>query len=65
LYIETTAFRADWLANRGDERAQRLKEAESKGEEVRDRLKRYFREGEQWGSVKPPIEKGGQGGGQG
>ncbi|AET33771.1 hypothetical protein P186_2385 [Pyrobaculum ferrireducens] len=55
MYIETTAFRAGWLANRGDERAQRLKEAESKGEEVRDRLKRYFREGEQWGSVKPPI----------
>ncbi len=25
--------------------------------EVRDRLMQYFREGEMWGSVKPPIEK--------
>jgi hypothetical protein len=51
-----------WLASRGDERAQwlkemLLKEAERKGEEVRRRLEEYFREGEQWGSVRPPIEK--------
>jgi hypothetical protein len=50
-----------WLASRGDERAQwlketLLKEAEAKGEEVRRRLEEYFREGEQWGSVKPPFE---------
>ncbi|MGB9705429.1 MAG: PaRep2b protein, partial [Pyrobaculum sp.] len=51
-----------WLALHGDERAQRLKEmllkeAEAKGREVRQRLMQYFREGEMWGSVKPPIEK--------
>jgi hypothetical protein len=51
-----------WLASRGDERAQwlkemLLKEAEAKGEKVRQRLEQYFREGEQWGSVKPPFEK--------
>ncbi|AET31957.1 hypothetical protein P186_0505 [Pyrobaculum ferrireducens] len=51
-----------WLASRGDERAQwlkemLLKEAEAKGEEVRRRLEQYFREGEMWGSVKPPVEK--------
>ncbi|MGC9050415.1 PaRep2b protein, partial [Pyrobaculum sp.] len=51
-----------WLASRGNERAQRLKEAllkeaEAKGVEVRQRLEEYFREGEQWGTVKPPIEK--------
>ncbi|WP_237179442.1 PaRep2b protein [Pyrobaculum ferrireducens] len=51
-----------WLASRGDERAQwlketLLKEAERKGVEVRERLEQYFREGEIWGSVKPPIEK--------
>jgi hypothetical protein len=34
-----------------------LKEAEAKGEEARRRLDQYFSEGEQWGSVKPPIEK--------
>ncbi|AET31784.1 PaRep2b-like protein [Pyrobaculum ferrireducens] len=51
-----------WLALHGDEKAQRLKEmllkeAEAKGVEVRERLEEYFREGEMWGSVKPPIEK--------
>jgi hypothetical protein len=51
-----------WLALHGDEKAQwlkemLLKEAEAKGKEVRQRLEEYFREGEQWGSVKPPIEK--------
>jgi hypothetical protein len=51
-----------WLALHGDEKAQRLKEmllreAERKGEEVRRRLEQYFREGEKWGTVKPPIEK--------
>jgi hypothetical protein len=51
-----------WLALHGDERAQwlkemLLKEAEAKGVEVRQRLEQYFREGEQWGTVKPPIEK--------
>ncbi|MGC9130198.1 MAG: PaRep2b protein [Pyrobaculum sp.] len=51
-----------WLALHGDEKAQRLKEmllkeAERKGEKVRRRLEQYFREGEMWGSVKPPIEK--------
>jgi hypothetical protein len=51
-----------WLALHGDERAQRLKEmllkeAERKGGEVRWRLEEYFREGEQWGSVKPPVER--------
>jgi hypothetical protein len=55
-----------WLALHGEgeakEKAQRLKEmllkeAEKKEEGVRRRLERYFREGEQWGSVKPPIEK--------
>ncbi|MGB9705809.1 MAG: hypothetical protein ACPL3C_10190 [Pyrobaculum sp.] len=34
-----------------------LKEAEAKGEKARERLEQHFREGEQWGSVKPPIEK--------
>jgi hypothetical protein len=33
-----------------------LNEAERKGGEVRRRLEQYFREGGQWGSVKPPIE---------
>ncbi|MCU7787342.1 hypothetical protein ODS41_05335 [Pyrobaculum sp. 3827-6] len=51
-----------WLALHGDERAQRLKEmllreAERKGVEVRKQLEEYFREGEMWGSVKPPIER--------
>jgi hypothetical protein len=55
-----------WLALHGEgearEKAQRLKEmllreAEARGKEVRRRLEQYFREGEQWGSVKPPIEK--------
>jgi hypothetical protein len=51
-----------WLALHGDERAQRLKEmllkeAEAKGEGVRQRLEEYYREGEMWGSVRPPIEK--------
>jgi hypothetical protein len=51
-----------WLALHGDERARwlkeaLLKEAEAKGEEVRRRLEQYFREGEQWGAIKPPIEK--------
>ncbi|AET32884.1 PaRep2b protein [Pyrobaculum ferrireducens] len=55
-----------WLALHGEggarEKAQRLKEmllkeAERRGEEVRRRLEEYFREGEQWGTVKPPIEK--------
>ncbi|MCU7788456.1 hypothetical protein ODS41_11095 [Pyrobaculum sp. 3827-6] len=55
-----------WLALHGEgdvrERAQwlrdmLLKEAEARGVEVRRRLEQYFREGEQWGSVKPPIEK--------
>ncbi|MGB9705462.1 MAG: hypothetical protein ACPL3C_08430, partial [Pyrobaculum sp.] len=51
-----------WLALHGDERARWLKEmllreAERKGGEARQRLEQYFREGEQWGSVKPPVEK--------
>jgi hypothetical protein len=55
-----------WLALHGEgeakEKAQWLKEmllreAERKGEEVRRRLEEYFREGEQWGTVKTPIEK--------
>jgi hypothetical protein len=51
-----------WLASRGDERAQWLKEmllreAERRGEGVRKRLEEYFREGEMWGSVELPIEK--------
>jgi hypothetical protein len=55
-----------WLALHGEgearEKAQWLKEmllreAEAKGVEVRQRLEQYFREGEMWGSVKPPIEK--------
>jgi hypothetical protein len=51
-----------WLASRGDERAQRLreallKEAGAKSEGVRRLLERRFREGEQWGSVKPPFER--------
>jgi hypothetical protein len=55
-----------WLALHGEgetkEKAQwlkkaLLKEAEVKGRDVRERLEQYFREGEQWGSVKPPIEK--------
>ncbi|MCU7787834.1 PaRep2b protein [Pyrobaculum sp. 3827-6] len=49
-----------WLALHGNERAQWLKEMllkEARGEVVRQRLMQYFREGEQWGSVKPPIEK--------
>ncbi|MGB9704840.1 MAG: PaRep2b protein, partial [Pyrobaculum sp.] len=50
-----------WLALHGDERAQWLKEmllreAEARGVEVRRRLEECFREGEQWGSVKPPVE---------
>jgi hypothetical protein len=43
--------RAQWL------KEMLLKEAEAKGEGVRQRLEQYFREGEQWGSVKLPIEK--------
>ncbi|MGC9119783.1 MAG: PaRep2b protein, partial [Thermoproteus sp.] len=55
-----------WLALHGEGDAKTkaqwlkemlLKEAEAKGVEVRQRLMQYFREGEQWGSVKPPIEK--------
>ncbi|MGC9131903.1 MAG: PaRep2b protein, partial [Pyrobaculum sp.] len=51
-----------WLASRGDERAQwlrdmLLKEAERKGEEVRKQLEQRFSEWEQWGTVKPPIER--------
>ncbi|MCU7787978.1 PaRep2b protein [Pyrobaculum sp. 3827-6] len=55
-----------WLALHGEgevrEKAQRLRdmllrEAERKGGEVRQRLEQYLREGEQWGSVKPPIER--------
>ncbi|MGB9705624.1 MAG: PaRep2b protein, partial [Pyrobaculum sp.] len=51
-----------WLASRGDERAQwlrdmLLKEAERKGEEVRKQLEQRFNEWEQWGRVKPPIER--------
>jgi hypothetical protein len=51
-----------WLALHGDERAQwlkeaLLKEAEARGVEVRRRLEQYFREGEQWGTTKPPIER--------
>ncbi|MGC8584486.1 MAG: PaRep2b protein, partial [Thermoproteus sp.] len=34
-----------------------LKEAERKGVEARRRLEQYFREGEMWGSAKPPFEK--------
>jgi hypothetical protein len=54
-----------WLALHGEgeakERAQwlkemLLKEAEAKGVGVRRRLEQHFREGEQWGSVKPPFE---------
>jgi hypothetical protein len=55
-----------WLALHGEgeakEKAQWLKEmllreAEAKGVEVRRRLEQYFREGEMWGTAKPPIEK--------
>ncbi len=55
-----------WLALHGEgeakERAQQLKEmllkeAERKGVEARRRLMQYFREGEMWGSAKPPIEE--------
>ncbi|MGC9051640.1 PaRep2b protein, partial [Pyrobaculum sp.] len=55
-----------WLALHGEGEAREkaqwlkemlLKEAEAKGEEVRQRLEQYFREGEQWGTVKPPVEK--------
>ncbi|MGB9705150.1 MAG: PaRep2b protein, partial [Pyrobaculum sp.] len=63
VYITADGLRyIGWLALHGDEKAQRLKEmllreAEARGEEVRRRLEQYFREGEQWGSVRPPIEK--------
>ncbi|AET31881.1 PaRep2b protein [Pyrobaculum ferrireducens] len=63
VYITADGLRyVGWLALHGDERAQRLKEmllkeAEARGREVRRRLEEYFREGEQWGTVKPPIEK--------
>ncbi|WP_308215138.1 hypothetical protein [Pyrobaculum sp. 3827-6] len=63
VYITADGLRyIGWLALHGDEKAQRLKEmllreAEARGVEVRRRLEQYFREGEQWGSVKPPIEK--------
>jgi hypothetical protein len=63
VYITADGLRyVGWLALHGDEKAQRLKEmllreAEARGVEVRQRLEEYFREGEQWGSVKPPIEK--------
>ncbi|AEA13341.1 hypothetical protein TUZN_1881 [Thermoproteus uzoniensis 768-20] len=43
--------RAQWL------KEMLLKEAEVRGKEARERLEQYFREGEMWGSVKPPIEK--------
>jgi hypothetical protein len=55
-----------WLALHGEGEAKEkaqwlkemlLKEAERKGEEVRRRLEQYFREGERWGTIKPPIEK--------
>jgi len=43
--------RAQWL------KQALLKEAERRGEEVCQRLEQYFREGEQWGTAKPPFEK--------
>ncbi|MCU7787391.1 PaRep2b protein [Pyrobaculum sp. 3827-6] len=55
-----------WLALHGEGEAKEkaqwlkealLKEAEARGREVRQRLEEYFREGEQWGSVKPPVER--------
>jgi hypothetical protein len=55
-----------WLALHGEGEAREkaqwlkemlLKEAEAREKEVRRRLEQYFREGEMWGSVKPPIEK--------
>jgi len=63
VYITADGLRyIGWLASRGDERAQwlkqaLLKEAEAKGVEVRRRLEQYFREGEQWGTVKTPFER--------
>jgi hypothetical protein len=67
VYITADGLRyTGWLALHGEGEAREkarwlrdmlLKEAESKGEGVRDRLMQYFREGEMWGSVKPPIEE--------
>ncbi|MCU7787858.1 PaRep2b protein [Pyrobaculum sp. 3827-6] len=61
VYITADGLRyIGWLALHGNERAQWLKEMllkEARGEVVRQRLMQYFREGEMWGSVKPPIER--------
>jgi hypothetical protein len=67
VYITADGLRyIGWLALHGEGEAKEkaqwlkemlLKEAEAKGGEVRRRLEQYFREGEQWGSVRPPIEK--------
>ncbi|MGB9704519.1 MAG: hypothetical protein ACPL3C_03640, partial [Pyrobaculum sp.] len=59
-----------WLALRGDERAQwlkemLLKEAEVKGIKMREQLEQRFGEGEEWGRVRPPIEKEVEVGGKG
>ncbi|MCU7788600.1 PaRep2b protein [Pyrobaculum sp. 3827-6] len=63
VYITADGLRyIGWLASRGDERAQwlrdmLLKEAEVKGVKVREQLERRFSEGEEWGRVKPPVER--------